>query len=195
MSERSPSALAGAVFYELVERFGEPQHTFHFEVPDDAGGAVPEVIDVFAWTASPSAGITNFATAGMCDRPMAGVGHRAELHFAVRDALPEAELERAATVLANLAAFPFLTGRALDWWHTLAHFGHLPGFPSCSGLLLHPAFVRGGFDRVESDGTTVKILNVVPITEDEMATAREHGVGRLMERIYRDDIDLMRDRG
>ena len=194
MTGWSPSTLAGAVYDTLLERFGEPRHTFRFETPPDAEGSVPEVIDVFAWTASPAVGITNFATVGMCDRPMSGAAHRAELHFAVRDALPEEDLERAATTLANLAALPFLTGRGLDWWHTLARVGQFPGFSSCTAVLLHPAFVHGGWDRVVSGATTVKILNVVPITEDEMATARDHGVGSLMERVYRDDIDLLCDR-
>ena len=126
--------------------------------------------------------------------PLHEVAHRAELHFAVRAALGADDLERAATTLANLAAFPFLTGRSLDWWHTLVRFGSLPGFPSCSAILLHPAFTHGGWDRIEAGETTIKILNVVPITEDEMATARDEGVGSLMERIYRDDIDLLRDR-
>jgi hypothetical protein len=191
---REPSPLAGAVHDALLERFGEPQHTFRFEAPGDPASAVPEVVDVFAWTASPTVEITNFATAGMSERPMNGVPHRAELHFAVRAALSEEDLERAATTLANLAALPFLTGRGLDWWHTLVRFGTLPGFPSCSAVLLHPAFTHGGWDRIEAGTTTVKILNVVPITEDEMATARDHGVGSLMERVYRDDIDLLCDR-
>ncbi len=194
MSDRGPSALAGAVHDALLEHFGEPAHTFRFEAPRAGESNVPEVVDVFAWTASPTVGITNFATAGMSDRPMAGVAHRAELHFAVRAALADEDLERAATTLANLAAFPFLTGRSLDWWHTLVRFGSLPGFPSCSAVLLHPAFTHGGWDRIVSGDTTIKILNVVPITDDEMATARDHGVGSLMERIYRDDIDLLRDR-
>jgi hypothetical protein len=194
MSGRSPSALAGAVHDALLEHFGEPEHTFRFEAPDAGESDVPDVVDVFAWTASATIGITNFATAGMSDRPMSGVAHRAELHFAVRAVLDDEELERAATTLANLAAFPFLTGRSLDWWHTLVRFGSLPGFPSCSAVLLHPAFTHGGWDRIESGDSTIKILNVVPITEDEMATARDQGVGSLMERIYRDDIDLLRDR-
>jgi len=193
VSGRLPSAIAGAMFDEIVERFGDPSRTWRFEAPPDARD-VPDAIDVFAWDATPQVRITNLATVGMCDRPMVGAGHRAELHFAVRGELGAPDLERAAALLADLAAFPFLTGRALDWWHTIARFGPFPGYSGCSAVLLHPAFAHGGWDRVDSGGVVVRILNVVPITDDEMATARERGVGALMERFARDDVDLLRDR-
>jgi hypothetical protein len=182
------------VFDETVERFGDPTRSYRFETPERARGPVPDAVDVFAWTASPQVRLTNLATVGMCDRPMPETSHRAELHLARRGELDDAALEGTAALLANLAAYPFLTGRALDWWHTLARFGPFPGFPSCDAVLLHPSFTHGGWDRVEHEGVTIKILNVVPITADEMATARERGVGALMERVYRDEIDLLADR-
>lgn len=194
MTELAPTPLAAKVFEETVERFGDPVRTFRFETPAGARDRVPGIVDVFAWTASPQVKLTNLATVGMCDRPIPEASHRAELHLAQRGDLSDVQLEATATLLANLAAYPFLTGRALDWWHTLARFGPFPAFPSCEAVLLHPAFTHGGWDRVEHDGITVKILNVVPITADEMATAREHGVSALMERVYRDEIDLLTDR-
>lgn len=195
MSDREPSALATRVYDETLRQFGAPDHSYRFETPDAARSSMPDGVDVFAWDPSDEVDITNLATVGMCDHPMHGAAHRAELHHAVRGTLEREARDRAATLLANLAAFPFLETRALDWWHTISRFGPFPGFSRCTAVLLHPAFTHGGWDRVEHDGLTVRILNVVPITRDEMATARADGVGALMERVYRDEIDLLRDRG
>ncbi len=188
-----PSPLDSAVFEALVERFGEPGWRARF----DAGGsasAAPPVLDLFVWAPDAAADVTHFATVGMCDRAIPQAPYRAEIHLSRRGAVTEEERDAIAAFLAGLAAYPFVSGRPVDWWHTLGGTGAVPGFGTCSAVLFHPAFVIGGFDRLVHDGVEVRILNAVPITDEERTTAERLGVPTLLERMHADGVDFLSGR-
>ena len=63
--------------------------------------------------------------------------------------------------------YPFQTGEPIDWWHTLSNPGDIPMFETAKCLLLHPRFVKGGWDTIPTAPGDVHILNVIPITREE----------------------------
>ena len=86
-----PSGLVRSVYFEHVDHFGEPDHSIRFGDGRQKSGEehFPSFIDVMIWSPDSSVDIGTFSTIGMSDRPMIGVDHRAELHFAVRGAVAE----------------------------------------------------------------------------------------------------------
>ena len=192
---KKPSALVKAVYHEHIARFGEPAQSIRYEDPPlDASIAVPAFVDVMVWPADEELNITTFATIGMCDLEMPQSDQRAELHFSVEgDANPQttAEITR---FLANLALYPFINHLHLDWWHVIPNAGHIPHFTGMNSLLLHPAFVEGGWQHICHDGESVKILNVVPITSQELQQYRSSGMESLLQYFEQQDINLFAPR-
>ncbi|MDB5386826.1 MAG: hypothetical protein JWM11_2472 [Planctomycetaceae bacterium] len=171
MAENStgPSQLVRHVYRENIKYFGEPDDSFVFD--NESGSSpvpngVPGRIDVFVWHAAADLGMTTFSTIGMCDKSMTGADHRAELHFAVRERLAPDEVQKCARFLANLAVYPFLCETNLDWWHKIEDPGKIPLFSNAKCLLFYPRFVESGWDLIEVEDATVKLLNVIPISAD-----------------------------
>lgn len=154
------------VYSAHLRNFGEPCHSVTY---DDAKNAVagPPRIDVMVWLPDAKCSVTTLSTIGMCAAPMEGAPHRAELHFAIRRALGRDEFVQCASFLANLAIYPFTNHTRLDWWHRLQSPGRIPLFPSARAILFHPPFVADGWDSIETTEATVKLLNVVPLSEEE----------------------------
>jgi hypothetical protein len=119
------------------------------------------------WNANDECDITTFATIGMASLPLPKANHRVELHFAVRKSLEQSQISDVSCFLANLAMYPFQIGEPIDWWHTLSHPGEIPLFSTAKCLLLHPRFVKEGWDSIATDEGDVHILNAVPITKEE----------------------------
>jgi hypothetical protein len=164
----SASQILTEVYQAHVEHFGEPDESWVFDDGKN-GGAYPDRIDVLVWRPTDECEIATFATIGMSDRPMIGAAHRAELHFAIKARLEQREEHSIARFLANLAMYPFQIGSFLDWWHTISQPGVIPFFSRARCVLLHPEFVRDGWSWIETSVSDVRILNVVPITEEEEA--------------------------
>lgn len=178
------SQLVGQVYLEHIAHFGEPDESIVY----DGGKAIsgfPERIDVLVWEPTADLDITTLATIGMSDAAMPGASHRAELHFAVRKELARDEMEAASLFLANLAMYPFHHEMSLDWWNTIQKPGAIPAFDKAQSALLHPRFVEDGWDTIHVDGTEVRILNVVPVTLDELKLKQ---VDRLAEELGKIDI-------
>ena len=192
---KKPSTLVKAVYHEHIARFGEPAQSIRYQDPPlDASIAVPAFVDVMVWPADEELNITTFATIGMCDLEMPQSGQRAELHFSLEgDADPQttAEITR---FLANLALYPFINHSHLDWWHVIPNAGHIPHFAGMHSLLLHPSFVEGGWDHLCDLSQPIKILNVVPITANELAQYRVGGIDGLLQDFERHDTNLFAPR-
>ena len=157
------SPIVRRVYREHIDRLGEPDRSIVYEDHDER----PSRIEIFVWHASPERDVTIFSTIGMAAAPMSGASHRAELHFVIRRErqLDPATVGETSTFLANLAIYPFVNKTFFDWFHKVR--GPVPLFPGAAGVLFHPRFVETGWDTIEFDGVPVKILNVVPISQDE----------------------------
>jgi Suppressor of fused protein (SUFU) len=182
--------IARAVYHAHVEHFGEPDESITYDDPKGPP-LEPSRIDVMIWRADAETDITTFATIGMCTEPMAGAAHRAELHFAVRRHLGGAELRSCSRFLANLATYPFHYRTHLDWWHRMRHPGEVPLFPSARAVLFHPRFVPDGWDTVETEHGLVKLLNAVPLNEEE---ARLKQVSAILDAWAEKEVDVFRPR-
>jgi hypothetical protein len=185
--------LVRAVRQATLDRFGPPDstHSFDGRAPSNPG-PLPR-IDVLVWRPDGDADMTTFCSVGMSARRMSG-GSRAEVHFTIRAALSAREERAAACFVANAACYPFDHDRALGWWHLISQPGAIPGYPSCSALLLHPRFVPDGWDRVRRGRAEVKLLNLVPITAEERLVVKERGADALLDLWAERAVDVFRDR-
>lgn len=187
------SPIVRAHYEDLIERFGEPDGSWTF---DDAPGAKPTWparIDVLHWADDEDLDINTFATVGMCDRPMQGVDHRCELHFSIRSRADNLEIGKIAAFCANLALYPFEHGTFFDWTQAVISPGAIPHFPNCCCVMLHPAFHEDGWDESVYDAVKVKIMNVVPLTPNEMAHRKKHGPFSIYDYFIEHEVDLFSD--
>jgi len=166
-----------------------------FDDPPPPDDSWPQRIDVLIWEDDADLDITTFATVGMCDRPMTHADHRCELHFSIRRPASDTDLNRVANFCANLAVYPFANQTFFDWVQTINSPGEIPYFPNCSALLLHPAFVEDGWDTMEFEGTKINIMNLVPVTSDELETRRQaNDPFAIFDYLAENEIDVFRDR-
>jgi hypothetical protein len=177
--------LLRKIYREHIEHFGEPAHSIVFDDRKQQNDGFPSRIDVLIWIPDDQCEMTTFATIGMASLPLPKARHRAELHFALRRSLDQKQMHAVSRFLANLAMYPFQIGEPLDWWHTLSNPGQIPLSLTTTCVLLHPRFVKDGWDIITTDEGDVHILNVVPITTEEKEL-RE--VSAILDRIQEVDI-------
>ena len=192
---KQPSTLIKAVYQEHIARFGEPAQSVRYEDPPiDPSIAVPAFIDVMIWPADEELNISTFATIGMSDAEMSESGLRVELHFSLEGEVEPETTNKITLFLANLSLYPFVNRSYLDWWHVIPEAGSIPHFTGMHSLLLHPAFVDGGWNHVCHKTQSVKILNVVPITAKELALYRSAGIEGLQQYFEQQDINIFAPR-
>lgn len=172
---------------EYKHYFGTEKTYYHFD-NDEMPHEFPRKIQVGVWEADEQFLITSFATVGMSRSPMRD-GSRAELHFAIRATLSEEQQHEVALFLANLALYPFQAKEPLDWWYTIEDAGKIPLFTAAQSILLHPAFIENGWNYLSSSKEEVKILNVVPITQEECSLG---SVDEILNSLEQYDIFLPR---
>ena len=190
-----PSALVKAVYHDHITRFGEPARSVRYEDPAiDPSIAVPAFIDVMIWPADEELNITTFATIGMSGAEMSQSGLRVELHFSLEGKVDPETTNKITLFLVNLALYPFVNHSFLDWWHVIPGAGFIPHFTGMHSLLLHPAFVDEGWNHVCHETQSVKILNVVPITAQELELYRSAGIEGLRQYFEQQDINLFAPR-
>jgi hypothetical protein len=134
-------------------------------------------LDVFIYRPTDANGLTSFATIGMAAAEMPvgpgpGDGGRAELHLRRRGQLAHADEQAIALQLANLATHPFITGTQLNWGHLIGVGDDFPTFPGCRGVFLSGPLSKGEAGYVQTSAGAVRVINVVPITDDERDLAR-----------------------
>ncbi len=185
----TPSEIVKNVYREHIEKFGEPAQSFRYDnQSSDNGISYPQFVDVMIWVPDEDVNMTTFATIGMSDKAMKGVDYRVELHLAVEGALDENTTGKLTIFLANLSLYPFMNSTYFDWWHTVPNAGNIPGFPSTQSLLLHPAFVKDGWDLICTDLGHIKIINIVPITKEEQQMSKEKGINALLDYLDENEI-------
>lgn len=187
------SPIVRAMYEELIRHFGEPDGSVTFTEPPPPDESWPDRIDVLHWADTEDLDINTFATVGMCDRPMAHVAHRCEIHFSIRARAEDLDIPRICAFCADLTAYPFRNETFFDWTQTLVNPGGIPHFPNCRSIMLHPAFVKDGWDTMIFEGLKVQIMNVVPLTVAEMAYRKEHGPFSIYDYIIEHEIDLFSD--
>ena len=167
MKPKAADQILRNLYHEHLDHFGEPDESIVFDDPPPPNDSFPNRIDVFIWLPNADCDVTTFATIGMAARPMRDAQHRAELHFGIRDSMSLANRRKVAVFMANLALYPFYHQTIFDWWHRVRQPGTIPMFTSCPSLFFHPRFVDEGWDTVVFEGTDVKLLNIVPVTQAE----------------------------
>ncbi|MFB7876831.1 suppressor of fused domain protein [Nocardia sp. NPDC056064] len=188
------SPLLRAVFRDVQHLYGPEDEGFVFE---DGPGPIGH-IDVLVYRPTPRIPVTTFATVGMAAgempaTPGPGAGGRAELRFSWRGQ-PTPEWESAvAQLLANLAAYPWITDQQLGWGHMMTLEDDFPGFPDCRTVMFAGPLFPDAQDIFEADGTTVRILNIVPLTDTETARARTMPSGFFLTELM-NEVDLFSPR-
>jgi hypothetical protein len=189
-----------------MNRFGEPVTSIVFDSSNRSialydrnhARSLPDRIEVFIWNPDDKHDVTMFLTIGMAVFPLPKVTYRAELHFAVRKLLTHEEQHAVSCFLANLAVYPFLNGVAFDWWHTMSNPGDVPLYSTAKCLLLGRYTKKGWdnkngwWDLLTTDEGDIRILTVVPITQEEKDLAGTIGLGAIRERL--DAIDIFTPR-
>ncbi len=190
----SASPIVRKMYHQTLERFGEPDGSIAFYDPPPPNDSWPQRIDVLYWKDTEDLDITTFSTIGMCDRPMRHAEHRCELHFSIRGRAETINMQKVSAFCANLAVYPFAHETFFDWAQLIKAPGDIPCFPSCRYLMLHPAFVKDGWDQVVIDGTKILIMNLVPLNESEVQYRAKHGPFSIFDYIVERQLDIFSDR-
>lgn len=192
-----PTAKMIRLYHFFSEQFGrEPEDLWVFD-PWEIQADPPAYLTlkhVMAWASDDEMEVTTFQTLGMSERLMRGASHFVELHMGIREQLSKEQRLEVARFLANVATYPFQWDLKLEWWEVLARPGKIPFFAGCPHLLLHPRLTPEGFDEVDDEEGTVKLLYLVPITPLERHLLVDHGREEFLEYLEQEEIDLLRDR-
>jgi hypothetical protein len=113
-----------------------------------------------------------------------------ELLFWVQGRLSESLERNIAEFLANLALFPFFDAIRFSWWTSMRLDAVLPGYKTCNAVVLHPPFQENGWAQMQSPWGDIQLLNVVPITEEEVEVKERKGYIELQELFYQQKVDL-----
>jgi hypothetical protein len=191
---------------QLLANFGPTASQFRLG-GDPTRTDLPSSLEVWMWHPDSHSDLTTLATCGICDQTLPnkadpknplqnleGSGERVELHWAWMGKVdPELEVQRVQW-LAQMALVPWMGADPFAWGQVLSLAGDIPGFPGCNGILLHPpftddgwAFAEGPQSEVHANSARIRILNVVPLRNDERLLASEHGLRPLFERWERED--------
>jgi len=190
-----PTELQKFVYWEHLERFGEPDASYRYDDPPESKTVeYPPIIDVLIWFADEDLNMTTFSTVGMSNLPMNGCDHRCELHFAVEGTTNESNNKIIGSFLGNLTLYPFMYSLFFDWWHVLNNPYEIPLFPDASSILFHPAFIKDGWEAIHHESAHVKILNIVPITKNENEFRKERGINALLDYFYENEINYFTNR-
>jgi len=186
-----PTDRMKRLYHHLVQhRWGEPADLVVF---DRSRAAVPgalEQVHVAIWDSDASCDVTSYMTLGMSERAIPEADHRVELTLGVRGHISRKHRSQLATLLANLAEYPFTHERKIDWWERLVDPGAIPAFPGCPQLLLAPMFGDSPLERFPSPDEDVKVLAVVPITGREGRLLKEHGRSAFLDYWEENGVDI-----
>lgn len=183
------SPLLRAVFRDLRQLYGPADDVFVFE---NGPGPIGH-IDVLVYRPTGRVAVTTFATVGMAEGELPGRGGRAELRFSWTGPLAPEREEALARLLANFAAYPWLTDQHLDWGHLMTLEEDFPGFPGARTVLFAGPLFPDAQDVLEAEDVTVRILNVVPLTDPETTRARTMRSGFFLAELT-DEVDLFAPR-
>lgn len=181
------------MYQELIRRFGEPSGSRTFNDARSSDHTWPQRIDVLHWADEEDLDINTFATVGMCDRPMMHAEHRCEIHLSIRGRFEDLDIPKTSAFCANLAAYPYANETFFDWTQVVLSPGEIPHFPNCCCVMLHPAFYEDGWDAMEFEGVKIQIMNLVPLTPNEMADRKKYGPFSIYDYFREHETDLFSD--
>lgn len=165
-------AVVRDVYQSILDRRGDADASIVF---DDRPDPIAR-IDVFIYRAADPDAFTTFVTVGMSTAPMpesgAGSSGRAELWLSRSGIVAPDDEHRIALQLANLAVYPWKTGRSVSWGELVGLGGDFPTFPGCDAVFLAGPLLTDTPDWLDTREGPVRIITVVPITDDERARAR-----------------------
>ncbi|WP_370130914.1 suppressor of fused domain protein [Streptacidiphilus sp. EB103A] len=69
--------------------------------------------------------------------------------------------------LANLTSYPWTVGRTFGWGELVLFSSDVPTFPGCRRAFLAGLWFRGQLGPIETSAGSVRILNVIPVSEAE----------------------------
>lgn len=154
-----------------MERHGDAAASITF---DDGPGPIAR-LDVFIYRPVEPTGLTTFVTVGMSTAPMPSTdgedGSRAELWLSRTGALAPEDEQQIAMQLANLAVYPWKTGRPVGWAQIVGFEEDFPTFPGCPAVFLAGPLLTDTPDWLDTCEGRVRVITVVPITQRERATA------------------------
>lgn len=159
------------VYRTLMAARGDAAASLTF---DDGPGPIAR-LDVFVYRPVEPAGLTTFTTVGMATAPMptadGAEGSRAELLLSRSGALAPEDEQQIAMQLANLAVYPWKTGRAVGWAQIVGFEQDFPTFPGCPAVFLAGPLLKDTPNWIDTCEGAVQVITVVPITEAERASA------------------------
>ncbi len=178
------------------ERWGEPSEVFQFDGSKVKPGRVPQLekLQILQWNPDNKSAIARFVTVGMSSRPMLGVNYRAELCYRKRGPVSPEEIPQVVRFLANLAIHPFVHQTCFDWGHALKLQSPPPGFPGSEGILFHSALPGDAADVLPTVSGPVRILNLIPLTLEEILLHRSKGTPALIAHFDRHRVDVLSPR-
>jgi hypothetical protein len=186
-----PTVRMKRLYHHLVKhRWGEPTDLVVYEQSRAAVPGVFEQLHVGIWNADASCEITSYMTFGMSELSVPHADYRTELTLGVRAALSAEDRGRLATLLANVAEYPFTYDRRIDWWERIVNPGGVAAFPHCPHLLLAPMFGDEPLERFPAPDDDVKVISVVPITEREGHVLKEHGREAFLDYCEEHGVDI-----
>ncbi len=193
MTSEDPMLVADQTFREW---WGNPAEVFQFDASKVKAGREPhlERLQILYWPHEENAGLSRLATVGMSSRMMRGVMHRAEITYRIRSAISPEELPAVVRFLANLAVHPFVHQTGFDWGHALNLPHGLPGFPGSEAVLFHSALPGDPFDTAASNAGPVRVLNLIPLSTEEISLQRTQGTPALVAYFERNHIDVLSPR-
>lgn len=176
--------------------WGEPGEIFQFDASQVKTGRQPQLehLQILYWPAKDSSSLSHFATVGMSARSMMGALHRAELIYRRRGQIDLMELPRFIKFLANLAVHPFVHQTSFDWGHSLKLPQGPPGFPNCEAVLFHSALPGDLTDTLPTAEGPLRLLNLIPLTANEITLQRANGTPALVSHLDRQRIDVFTPR-
>ncbi|MEV6323808.1 suppressor of fused domain protein [Nocardia sp. NPDC051787] len=185
----APPVLRG-IYRDLQKTWGPEDGGYVFE----NGPGPVDRLDVLVYRPTDTVPMTLFATIGMSveampSTPGAGGDQRAELRFGRRGSLSREEEGAVAKQLANIAIFPWNGGSGLAWGHVVGIDNDFPTFAGCRAVFLSGPLTENSQDCLWVGDDVVRILNVVPITEDERARARAMRPGDFIYELM-DEVDI-----
>ena len=192
---RKTSKLSTKIYQEHLAMFGEPGATFDFKTSqNDRDLGCPSHIQVLVWEPDNELNLTRFTTIGMSDVTLDDNEHRTELHFSLIADLKPAEIDACSEFIASVALSSFKTNNKFDWWNRITTEAPVPIFSDSNQLLLHPAFVKDGWDTIESGERVVKIMNLVALTKQDSERADKDGLTDMLNHLYDNNISFFEPR-
>ena len=192
---RKISKLATKLYQEHLAMFGPPSATFDYKTnQSDRDLGCPSHIQVLFWEPDNELNLTRFATVGMSDNTLDDDEHRAELHFSLIADLKPAEADTCSEFIVAVALSAFKTNNEFVWWSKITTEVPVPIFSDSTQLLLHPAFVKDGWDTIESGDRVVKIMNLVALTKEDSERADREGLTNLLNHLYDNNTSFFEPR-